>query len=189
MVSYSVPHFLFKISTNCVDSLLPFLSVCLTDFQTDSLSPSLSFSSRALTGASLWAELSIDESIHDALDTASTVDDFFNQYGNNVSYLPLSFFPPSVLHPLPPSLPSLPLSSLSQSDLYNEAMQNMYLDTLEQALQEQTPQPAEEIEDVYNLQFANDMIGTVFSDIDAAVGPFDLDQVIDRAEEAVEGFR
>ena len=68
-------------------------------------------------------------------------------------------------------------------------MQNMYLDTLEQALQEQTPQPAEEIEDVYNLQFANDMIGTVFSDIDAAVGPFDLDQVIDRAEEAVEGFR
>jgi hypothetical protein len=38
-----------------------------------------------LIGASLWAELQIDQNVNDGVDTLQKVDDFFNQYGNDSS--------------------------------------------------------------------------------------------------------
>ena len=47
------------------------------------LSPPLSF--RGLIGATLWAELEMGRHVNDAVDTLQRVDDFFNQYGKDVS--------------------------------------------------------------------------------------------------------
>ena len=45
---------------------------------------SISFLYRGLIGASLWAELEIDQHVRDGVDTLQKVDDFFSQYGDDV---------------------------------------------------------------------------------------------------------
>jgi hypothetical protein len=71
----------------------------------------------------------------------------------------------------------------NESTLYNEAMQNRSLEALQEELMEQSPSPDPQLQEVENLFFANELLGSVFEGIDQEVGPIDLDDVTDNADE------
>ena len=67
-------------------------------------------------------------------------------------------------------------------------MQNESLEALEAEIMEQSPPPDLPLENVTVLFTANKILGDVFEDINEEVGPIDLDDVADRADE-IEAIR
>ena len=67
-------------------------------------------------------------------------------------------------------------------------MQNESLEALKAELMEQPPPPDPPLDNVTFLFVANRILGAVFVDINEEVGPIDLDDVVDRADE-IEAIR